>query len=111
MNAIERRALLELQAIESEPTITVWFNRGSGTKTAPRLCQIERLDPRLMICVLGDRAPGGGTRDTQSVEIPLTFVRATWRTSAGWNVPIDGMAFEYVVDKREGYFPPGGFLV
>lgn len=112
MNAIERRALLELHAIESEPTITVWFNRGSGTKTAPRLCQIERLDPELLICVLGDRAPGGRDgRDTRSVEIPLTFVRATWRTSAGWNVSIDGIAFEYVIDRREGYFPPGGFLV
>jgi hypothetical protein len=112
MNVTERRALLELQAIEGELTITVWFNRGGDSKTAPRLCQIEKLDPELLICVLGDRATGGGgSHDVKSVEIPLTFVRATWRTSAGWNVSIDGMAFEYVVNKREGYSPPGGFRV
>jgi hypothetical protein len=102
---------LELQAIETEPTITVWFNRGPAKSTAPRPCQIERLDPQLMIVVIGDRQEGGSARDVKSVEIPLIFVRATWRTSTGWNVSIDGMAFEYVVNKREGYVPPGGFMV
>jgi hypothetical protein len=110
MNATERRALLELQAIEREPRITVWFNRGNGTRSAPRPCKIEKLDAELMICTLTDLQPGADAKDAKTVEIPLIFVRATWRTSAGWNVAIEGSAFEFT-NRREGYFPPGGFRV
>ena len=103
MNVVERRALLELQAIATEKVVYVWFNSQSGFQRQVSPCEIVSIDPAIMVCVL--RLVHVGPPNT--AEVPLTFVRATWRTSNGWNVAIEGSAFDGAGDKREGFRPPG----
>ena len=104
MNIAERRALLELQAIECEPKILVWFNSQSGFQRQVSECKIVRLDPTIMVCLFQLIHIA---EEPNQAEVPLTFVRATWRSSQGWNVAIDGSAFDGAGPKREGFRPPG----
>lgn len=110
MNVAERRALLDLQAIENEPRITVWFNTGDGRRGVSRPCKIAALDPDLMICTLELTHSPRPDGSFPQAHIPLTFVRATWRGLEGWNVAIDGVAFEQQAHPlyREDFMPPGG---
>jgi hypothetical protein len=110
MNVAERRAMLDLLRLADEPKITVWFNPGNATRGVSRPCKIVNLDMSLMACTLELLY----TRDKDEpnpyrADIPLLFVRATWRSQEGWNVAVDGIAFE--MDgraKRLGFYPPGG---
>jgi Putative DNA-binding domain len=105
MNAAERRALLDLQPLVGTE-IFVWFNGGGTLLTMARKCILRKLEPEISVCVLGTV---GGEKYGET-EIPLAFVRATWRSGKGWNVAIDGSAFG--PDGRLGYtgFAPQGSL-
>jgi hypothetical protein len=104
MNVIERRALLDLQAIQGEEKILVWFNPGDKMRHSAIPCIIESLNSEIMVCTLKCLF----ATPPRSAEIPLTFIRATWKSSAGWNVAVDGIAFEGSGHTRQGFFPPGG---
>lgn len=102
MNTNERRALLELSNLADQPKISVWFNSQSGfQRNIAMPCRIERIDTLLLVCVL--HLVGSECR----AEVPLRFVRATWQSSEGWNVAIDGSAFDGVGNDRWGFRPPG----
>jgi hypothetical protein len=106
MNVEERKALLQLQQLTGEAKLTVWFDTKAGTRGVSRPCRVVSLDPSIMICTLQMIT---GDNEKAVAEIPLTFVRACWRSTDGWNVAIDGIAFE--MDgrgHRERYYPPGG---
>jgi len=104
MNVNERRALLDLQPIEGEQQILVWFNSGTSFQREAIPCRISKLDPEIMICVLqGIHIP-----DAPKAEVPLVFVRAIWRSSEGWNVAIDGSGFDGAGKNRQGFRPVGG---
>lgn len=106
MNVNERKALLQLQQLTGEAKLTVWFNTQAGTRGVSRPCRIVALDPQIMICTLQMLT---GDDEKALAEIPLTFVRACWQTTVGWNVAIDGIAFEMDPrGRREQYYPPGG---
>lgn len=107
MNVAERRAAIELQQLEAEQQITVWFNPGNSTRHTPRMCKLVNLDTSLMLCTL-ELLPESGSTPAVA-RIPLTFVRAIWRSEKGWNVAIDGIAFEMDAEARRlGFNPPGG---
>jgi hypothetical protein len=106
MNVRERKALLQLQQLLKEAKLAVWFDTKAGTRGVSRPCRIVSLDPSIMICTFQMI-----TSDDEEAlaEIPLTFVRACWRSRDGWNVAIDGIAFEMDPrGRREPYYPPGG---
>jgi hypothetical protein len=104
MNIAERRALLDLRALEGENKILVWFNSGTDFQRQPIDCRITKIDPSLMVCVL----ELVHLNDAPKAEVPLTFVRAVWTSSAGWNVAIDGSAFDGAGAQRQGFRPQGG---
>ena len=104
MNVTERRALLDLQTIEREEKILVWFNSGTSFQRQAIPCKITSLDPTIMACVLEMvHVP-----DAPKAEVPLFFVQAVWRSSQGWNVAVDGSAFDGFGAEREGFRPQGG---
>jgi len=104
MNVIERRALLQLHAVQDEEQILVWFNSGTSFQRRAIPCRVSALDPTMMVFVLELVA----IVDAPRAEVPLVFVRAVWRSSGGWNVAIDGSAFDGAGTNREGFRPPGG---
>lgn len=102
MNITERRALLELQALLTE-TFLVWFNSQSDFQrhwNSP--CTIVDLDSELMVCTL-QLVQFPSCR----ADVPLVFVRSIWKSKDGWNVAIDGSAFDGTGEKRWGFRPPG----
>lgn len=111
MNVAERRALFELQPLhEEEKIITVWFNAGDNKRSVFRPCRIVALDPSLMFCTLElAYKKTEDTPHTYRAEVPLTFVRATWQSSDGWHVAIEGVAFETTSrGGHAGFMPSGG---
>ncbi|GEM_PF-4119136 len=104
MNVAERRAMLDLQAIQGEESIAVWFNSGTSLQRGAMRCRIEKLDHEVSVVVLQLLRAAS---PVWYAEIPLAFVRAIWRSSAGWNIAIDGSAFDGPSDKREGFRPIG----
>jgi hypothetical protein len=99
MNVNERRALLDLQPIEDEKQILVWFNSGTSHQRQAIPCRISKLDPEIMICVF----QGVHIPDAPKAEVPLVFIRAIWPSSVGWNVAIDGSAFDGAGNDRQGF--------
>ena len=104
MNVAERRALLELEPLTGEQSILVWFNSGTSFQREAILCQIVKLDSTIMVCVL----QLVHLAVARKAEVPLVFVRAVWQSSNGWNIAIDGSAFDGAGDARQGFRPIGG---
>lgn len=113
MNSHERRMLLLLLQMVKLPageTVKVWFNRHNGDRLTPKDCTLTDVIPELLTVKLHHTSAAIAT----DAEVPLTFVRAVWRSSAGWNLAIDGDAFELDSTKpqrRFGFHPPGALLV
>lgn len=108
MNSHERRMLLQLAQLSKPAQALLWCNSMNGDKRVSRAVEIAELNAELLAVILRVYDEGKEYR----AEVPLTFVRAVWASSSGWNVAIEGHALE--LHSRGtghlGYVPPGGVL-